>query len=754
MKQFILFTLFVIIGLYSYAQVSNDAIPKGWKLLKNDDIPVYKLPNVDVDALKAEDVVNDKLPKPWRFGYKHAVNYGLNDGEWVELENGDKIWRIKFESKGALSLNVIFDEFYIPEGGILTIYDDKHQEVLGAYTSKQNQESRKFGTWLLDADNIIIEYYQAKSVVGQVALHLETITHGYRNAESFKSEKALNSSGDCNLDVDCSIGNDWSNMKELNKKSVGILLTNGSGFCSGALVNNTANDGTPYFLTANHCYSDPTTWAFRFEWISPTPDCATAAQSQNGPTTKTITGATLRAKNADTDFCLVEINSAIPTAWDLTWAGWDNSDNFPSYVVGIHHPAGDVMKVCRDDSGPTKATNAGAQTWEITSAGDGWEMGVTEGGSSGSPLFDQDGRVIGQLYGGGAACNGIVDNDLLDYYGRFGLSWDGASASERLKDWLDPTNSNVSTIDAYPPLQVYGLDAGVSVSFPEEECAQTSIIPSITIRNHGTTTLTSATIVWSLNSGANTTINWTGSLAQNQTEDISLGSLTSANGIYNIVTSVTSPNGGIDENSSNDNASSTFTSSANTFGTTKVFLDLLTDDYSNETTWEFRNADGTIIQTGGPYTNDNAHYLDSFNVAVNECYEFEIFDDEADGICCGFGNGSYELTTDNNTVIYQGGNFGSTELTEFTINSTTSILELNNENLVVYPNPAKNTLNIVGSNNNYYQYSLYNALGQKMISGNFELEVKVDISNFPKGVYLLSTSSSNGDIVTSKIIKE
>ena len=86
-------------------------------------------------------------------------------------------------------------------------------------------------------------------------------------------------------------------LKEHNKRSAGILLSGGSGFCSGALINNTANDGTPYFLTADHCYSNPANWAFRFGWISPDPVCATTANSTNGPTNMTLSGATLRARD-------------------------------------------------------------------------------------------------------------------------------------------------------------------------------------------------------------------------------------------------------------------------------------------------------------------------------------------------------------------------------------------------------------------------------------------------------------------------
>ena len=100
----------------------------------------------------------------------------------------------------------------------------------------------------------------------------------------------------------------------------------------------------------------------------------------------TLSGATLRARDAGSDFALVEINQNIPDEWDRVFAGWDRSGITPEFTVGIHHPSGDVMKVCRDDDQPTQTINGGAQTWEITTAGGGWEWGVTEPGSSG-PLY-------------------------------------------------------------------------------------------------------------------------------------------------------------------------------------------------------------------------------------------------------------------------------------------------------------------------------------------------------------------------------
>ncbi len=272
MKKLLLF-LAIIFSANSVAQVTNEGKPYSWKTM--DDTQTFQhnaLPSFDLEAVLAEDEINDPLfDRPWRFGFMHSVDYGFDKGQWTTLENGDRIWRILISSPGALSLNVIFDDFFMPEGGEVYLYNNEKTDLLGAYTSIQNQESGILGTWLVKGDVLWIEYYEPANVAGQGRLHIAKATHGYRGMESFNVTRGLNDSGACNLDVDCPIGSDWQAYKDLNKRAAGILLSGGSGFCSGSLINNTANDGTPYFLTANHCYSNPAAWAFRFGWISPDP---------------------------------------------------------------------------------------------------------------------------------------------------------------------------------------------------------------------------------------------------------------------------------------------------------------------------------------------------------------------------------------------------------------------------------------------------------------------------------------------------
>jgi lysyl endopeptidase len=756
--------LSLIVGLFvftSIAQVTNEGKPLSWKLNIDQDIAAKKLPTFDIGAVRAEDALDDgQFEKPWRFGFMHSVDFGFIDGQWTMLENGDRIWRLLISSPNALSLNFIFDDFYLPEGASVFLYNNDKSDLLGAYTPAQNQDSGMLGTWLVQGDKIWIEYFEPAEVSGQGRLHIAKATHGYRNAETFNASKGLNDSGDCNLDIDCPIGTDWEDLKNLNKRAAGILLSGGSGFCSGALINNTQNDGTPYFLTANHCYSNPAAWSFRFGWISPNPVCAATTNSSNGPTTMTLSGGTLRARNAGSDFCLVEINQPIPADWNRVWAGWDKTDNFPIFQVGIHHPSGDVMKICRDDDPATKEVNGGAQTWEIVGGGSegGWELGVTEPGSSGSPLFDQNGRIIGQLFGGGAACAGTIDNGALDYYGRLGVSWDGGSAATRLRDWLDPSGSDPDTLDSFPPLEVFALDAAVGATIPALDCGDNTTNPIITLTNFGMNDITAATITWNIDDGAEAMINFSGTLSQNESEDFDLGEIVFTPGSHILNATLDAVNGADDDNNTNDAASDQIEVGVG-YETTQMHFSLLTDDYAEETSWEFRTLSGTIIDSFGPYTatvDDNTVFEYDFDVDGNECYVLEIFDEFGDGICCDFGEGSYSLTTDDNMVVVSGGEFGSNEATEMLVSGELGVNEISFSNINMYPNPTTSLVTIeLGNTTGSFSYSMLNTLGQEIGTGDLnKSKTVVDIQNLSSGIYfVLVNDTFTNRSKTLKLIK-
>lgn len=455
----VLFIAFLITSFITYAQLKDLGEPYSWSNEIQYSSQKRILPTVNLTKIIAEDTANkDNVNIPYRVGVKQKVNINLqNDGQWTNLENGDRLWQINIKSPGALYLSAIFSDLFIPNGATLYIFNNAKTEYEGAFTSINNNPEKKLGTWFTKGDDIWIEYFEPANVRGLGTFTIKNVIHTYRlkkEHESYSENQRINESGSCNQDVDCPVGADFDTTKDELKHSVGFLSLGNGYVCSGTLINNTSEDKTPYFLTANHCYdgSSPSAYSVRFNWISPNPSCATYTGSTQASINNTMYGSAFRATNTNSDFALVEFNNNIPQSWDIRFAGWDNTDTNPTYEVGIHHPSGDIMKVCRDDTGAIKTQTSGSPIWLIggTSAGggNGWELGVTEGGSSGSALFDQNGRVIGQLWAGQAACTGTNDNNDYDFYGRFAASWTGNNSNAtRLSNWLDPTSTGQTTLD-------------------------------------------------------------------------------------------------------------------------------------------------------------------------------------------------------------------------------------------------------------------------------------------------------------------
>ncbi len=428
------------------AQINQGGQPLSIGLDKSglSEVPFEVMDDVDLDVLRAEDAVADTMASiPYRFGYNHYVSLNPeNSGVWDKIKGEDRIWRLGIKSEGALTINLAFDKYRLPKGAKLFVYNEDRSHLIGAFTDFNNQDDMKFATTLVNGDAIIIEYFEPADAEFKGELNLWRVTHGYRSVGEY-AEKAFGGSGACNVNVACPESAGWEN--QIN--SVAMLVSGGSGFCTGTLINNTENDGTPYFLSANHCYDDPGTLVFWFNWQSET--CTNPGSS---PTHDDMSGAVQRARNADSDFWLMELNQIPPPEYGVYYAGWNRTldATVTGTIVGIHHPSADIKKFSWANGGATTSsylgdTGDGTTHWRVGSWSDGT---TTEGGSSGSALFDPQGRLMGQLHGGYAACG----NTDPDWYGRLGVSWTGGGTdATRLSNWLDPFSSGVDVIDGFDP---------------------------------------------------------------------------------------------------------------------------------------------------------------------------------------------------------------------------------------------------------------------------------------------------------------
>lgn len=745
---------FILFFYLSEAQVTNEGQPKSWKL-DLESSKAHSMPSFDLKSLQKEDEINDKKEnQPYRFGHEHNVSLGFKEGKWNRLKNGDKIWLLNIKSEGAKTLNFIFDEFHIPDGAKLYFYNNDKSDLLGAYTSSQNRDDMQFGTWLINGDDVWVEYYEPATARFDGQLHISKVVHGYRSvADIADLSKALNDSGPCNQDVDCPVGADFDSKKDDLKKAVALVLT-GSSFCSGSLINNTNNDLKQYFLTADHCLgSSLSNWSFRFNWRSPNPSCATTTNSTNGNFNQTLSGATLKANSAKSDFALLEIDAPLPTNWDLIWAGWDRSGDIPDFTVGIHHPNGDIMKVSRDNDSPSKNTRPFGDTenldnWFL----DEWELGVTEPGSSGSPLFDQNGKIIGQLAGGAAACDGTSNNGAFDYYGRFDVSWDfGSKASSRLKDWLDPGNTGVSTLDQYPLSQVLNNDVAIRVENVDGQICGEEAFPVISLQNRGNNTITSVTLTYQLGSQTPQTVQWTGSLAYLETDEI-------ASPVFQLDSDILFSasieiNGAQDEFIGDNSFAKTLDNyQDDTYTTETITLTLKTDRFPEENSWQFYDQNGNLIRQSSDLLEETT-YTEVFEVEPGKCYEFVILDSFGDGICCEYGEGFYRLRTDSRQTINENAEFGSIDVTTFKIAPLLSSEDFNISEFTVYPNPTKSFITIESQLDKELNLNVFDIRGKQIYVGKMNGKSSIDFNAFSSGVYLLKIDDGNQS-VTKKIVKQ
>ena len=427
------------------AQISDGGFPPSLGKLSLSAVTTVTTPSVDVKALLAEDEVEEAQGFPFRFGAPFDVDYSLtNSGTWSDLADGGRIWRLRVSSPGAYSINLVYSRYRLPPGAELFVYDESHEMVLGAFTEHNNKDHGMFATAPVKGEVCIVEYYEPASVRGSGEITISRIVHGYKDIFGFggtKGAAGFGGSGPCNNNINCPEGAPW----QIDKRAVAMILTSGgSRICSGALVNNVRQDRTPYFLTANHCLGSEPTWIFMFNYESP------SCVSVDGPTYMTVQGSTRRATYVPSDFALVQISEQPPDSYNVFFAGWTNIDTPSQSSVGIHHPSGDIKKISFDYD-PVTSTDylgsSGTTHWRI----EAWDDGTTEGGSSGSPLFDPDHRIVGQLHGGYASCTSLTS----DWYGKFSLSWTGGgTSSTRLRDWLDPDNSGATVLDGYDP---YGI---------------------------------------------------------------------------------------------------------------------------------------------------------------------------------------------------------------------------------------------------------------------------------------------------------
>jgi PKD repeat protein len=433
--------LFAILYFYFYdvsSQISEPGIPESFsiKTKRSAIIPNKLLKAIDTSYFLREDK-NTGIPN--RYGVVQQLDVDIKtEGVRTEIAGKGYIWQFEVNSVQAYSLGITFGKFFLPEGAKVFIYDNSHSQLAGAFTSLNNNPVNQLTIADFIGQNAIIEYFEPFKTTFPGQLSIVSVSQAYRDPLKAVSTR---------IGINCTQGANWQDLKHAVCRMT-FQDTKYEYYCTGFLVNNVREDGTPYFQTANHCISTSTEAAslvtyFNYE--------NSTCSSSDAPITQTLSGATLKATSSYSDFTLLQLYEYPKASYLPYFAGWDASSRSPHKGTCIHHPAGTAKCIAIENSAPTTysrslqwtddnnvvvSTSAANTHWDAI-----FDAGATEGGSSGSPLLDDNQRVIGQLHGGTTTDN---------YYGKFSVSWNHNSASTaQLKYWLDPDNTGTLYMDGY-----------------------------------------------------------------------------------------------------------------------------------------------------------------------------------------------------------------------------------------------------------------------------------------------------------------
>ncbi len=458
MKKTLIILWGILMPWMASAQIHVPGNPASWKFVQKSPIPIARLKALPFEKRQAK--VHIDAPQPLRAGYILPVNPALMaKGLWQQLPDGSYCWRLKISVSGATALNLYLENIHLGAEDRLFVYSNRNERLPGALSQLNN--GSKMGTAYLRENELIIELDAPHKYD-----KLPFVITGVGNVTTFrdKSLKDFGDAGVCEVPVNCPEGESYQNQKNGVAR---ILLREGNSlyWCSGSLINDTRNDEQPYFLTANHCgdaatAADYDQWVFYFNYESP--DCSRPVTE---PAIHSVSGARLLASTDYTtgsDFKLLLLKNKVPYTYKPYFNGWNRSGDISDSGVVIHHPQGDIKMVSTYKT-PVRpvdyygtVTDPNANFWEVRWAVTASGHGVTEGGSSGAPLFDSRGLIIGTLTGGDASCT--TPNDP-DYFGRFSKHWNSIStdSTRQLAYWLDKAGTGITQMPGFDPLSVLAV---------------------------------------------------------------------------------------------------------------------------------------------------------------------------------------------------------------------------------------------------------------------------------------------------------
>ena len=459
---FLLFFIFVTVNIN--AQISHGGSPlplnAGVRALAIKPEMFVEMPSFDVaEELRSSE--NNAQFKSLYFAHKFYVHLRPdNSGIRFATSDGTNVWRLGIRSRGAYSINILFSKFHLSKGAKVFVYNTDQTQILGSYTDENNTEHNLLPVQPIGGEELIVELQEPENSDSISEIEIGEVNHDFLGLFRAGTEPR-DPSQSCHPNLVC--------YPEDAQAGSGVLelIINGNTYCTGALVNNTAQDGTPYLLTATHCLNKDYNAAFLsnrkydvvagsiiafFHYESPVCDA-----SIRGNTQMTLAGADSLLISEKHDISLLRFLQIPPREYQPYYLGWNVSSAPSAPFHGIHHPNGGIKKIAVESDALT-ITSFGTSApynmesnshWNVAQ----WDVASTEKGSSGSPLVDKDKRLIGTLSGGLSECSSPKGPDQYASLNKFWNVEGSINNPNPIKYYLDPVNSAAQQLNGFNPYE-------------------------------------------------------------------------------------------------------------------------------------------------------------------------------------------------------------------------------------------------------------------------------------------------------------
>lgn len=424
-------------------------------------IPFIDMPSFDVQQAITRSQTEGERFKSLEFAHKfHVFLRPDNSGITFTTIDNLKVWRVGLRSKGAYSLNILFSKFRLPEGAKVFVYNSDRSEVLGSYTHQNNTELNLLPVQPITGDEVIVEYQEPLNAAFKGEIEIGEVNHDFRGI--LRATEPGDPQADCHPNIVC--------YPEDIEPGSGVvaLIINGTIYCTGSLINNSANDGIPYLITATHCINFNFNPSFldnrKYDLVAGTIVAFFGYQSPvcgkkiRGPVQMTLASADSVLISEKHDISLLKFKQMPPKEYQPYYLGWNVSSSPQPPFHGIHHPYGGAKKVAIDNNNLSFVTASLGTNWgnvDFEKQGhlsvEKWEVAATEEGSSGSPLLDINKRILGTLSGGGSFCTTSIGPDVYASISRFWNVTNSLGNPNSLKNYLDPGSSQFQQIDGFNP---------------------------------------------------------------------------------------------------------------------------------------------------------------------------------------------------------------------------------------------------------------------------------------------------------------